>query len=218
MNPGLIVFDCDGVLVDSEVLSIKALTQVLNAAGIDIAYERVARYFGLKQADILLKISEETGKDVGDALAAEIWPATRVIFERELQPMPGIIPFLERRPGVKRCVASSSSLERIHTSLGLTGLAPYFGDSVFSSTQVARGKPAPDLVLFAAASMGVDPADCFVIEDSRFGVQGALAAGMRPIGFTGGSHMEPHHAQVLKDAGAIVVAEDFEAVERGIFG
>ena len=218
MIPGLIVFDCDGVLVDSEVLSIKALTQVLNAAGIDIAYERVAGYFGLKQADILLKISEQTGKDVGEAVAAQIWPATRAIFERELRPMPGIVAFLDRHPDVKRCVASSSSLERIHTSLRLTGLAPYFGDAVFSSTQVARGKPAPDLVLFAAASMGIDPKACCVIEDSRFGVQGAMAAGMSPIGFTGGSHMEPHHAQVLKEAGAIAVAESFEAVERAIFG
>ena len=218
MTPGLIVFDCDGVLVDSEVLSIKALTSVLNEAGIDIAYADIASHFGLKQADILLKVSEMTGVDVGAAVAARIWPATKEMFERDLKPMPGIGAFLDRHPDVKRCVASSSSLERIHNSLKLTGLARYFEGAVFSSTQVARGKPAPDLFLFAAASMKVEPAECFVIEDSRFGVEGALAAGMTPIGFTGGSHIEPQHAQGLARAGAETLAQSFDAVERRIFG
>ena len=89
---------------------------------------------------------------------------------------------------------------------------------MFSSTQVARGKPAPDLFRFAAVSMKVDPADCFVIEDSRYGVEGALAAGMTPIGFTGGSHIEPQHARSLEQAGAATLADSFEAVERRIFG
>ena len=218
MIPGLIVFDCDGVLVDSEVLSIKALTQVLNEASINITYQQVVRHFGMKQTDILLKISEITGQDIGADVAARIWPTTREMFERELKAMPGIVAFLDRHPDARRCVASSSTLERIHNSLRLTGLTRYFEGAVFSSTQVARGKPAPDLFLFAAASMNVDPGQCFVIEDSRYGVQGAVAAGMTPIGFSGGSHIEPIHTQSLKDAGAETVAETFEAVERRIFG
>ena len=140
------------------------------------------------------------------------------MFQHHLKPMPGVVEFLQRHPDQPRCVASSSSLERIHNSLQLTGLAPYFDGAVFSSTQVARGKPAPDLFLFAATSMKVAPAECFVIEDSRFGVEGALAAGMTPIGFTGGSHIEAHHAQVLSQAGAETIAQDFGAVERRIFG
>ena len=115
-------------------------------------------------------------------------------------------------------MAASSGLDRIRLSLGLTGLAPFFGEHVFSSSQVARGKPAPDLFLFAAASMGARPERCVVIEDSRFGVAGATAAGMRAIGFAGGSHIAPHHAQALAEAGAVYVARDWEAVAARLFG
>ncbi len=197
MTPQMIVFDCDGVLVDSEVLSIRAMTGVLKDAGVPVTYGMIARYFGMKQADILIKLANETGANIGVEVAERIWPAIRDLFERELRPMPGIIEFLERHSEVKRCVASSSSPERIRNSLRLTGLTGYFNEAIFSSSQVARGKPAPDLFLFAAATMDVDPRSCVVIEDSQFGVKGAIAAGMSPIGFVGGSHIEAHHADAL---------------------
>jgi HAD superfamily hydrolase (TIGR01509 family) len=218
MHPDLIVFDCDGVLVDSEVLSIGALVSVLNEGGIPATYPMIARYFGMKQADIMLKVSEDTGHDIPMELSARIWPAIRARFEAELKPMPGLADFLRRHPDVPRCVASSSGPDRIRNSLRLTGLAPFFGENIFSSSQVARGKPEPDLFLFAAATMGFEPARCVVIEDSRFGVTGAIAAGMRAIGFAGGSHIEPHHAEALAEAGALYVERDWEGVERRLFG
>ncbi len=217
MHPDLIVFDCDGVLVDSEVLSIGGVVAVLNEAGVPATYAMIARYFGMKQADIMLKVSEETGHDIPIAVSARIWPAIRDRFEAELKPMPGLADFLRRHPDVPRCVASSSGPDRIRNSLRLTGLAAFFGENIFSSSQVARGKPEPDLFLFAAASMGADPGRCVVIEDSRFGVAGAIAAGMTAIGFTGGSHIEPHHARALAEAGALYVENDWEAIEARLF-
>ena len=217
MHPDLIVFDCDGVLVDSEVLSIGGVVSVLNAAGVPATTEMISRWFGMKQADIMLKVSEETGHDVPLDVSARIWPAIRERFERELKPTPGLADFLRRHPDVPRCVASSSGLERIHDSLRLTGLAPFFGGHVFSSSQVARGKPEPDLFLFAAASMGAEPSRCAVIEDSRFGVLAAVAAGMRPLGYAGGSHIEPHHARALAEAGALYVERDWEGIETRLF-
>ena len=217
MPPDLIVFDCDGVLVDSEVLSIGGVVSVLNEAGVPATYAMVARYFGMKQADIMLKVAEETGHDVPLEVSARIWPAIRDRFEAELKPMPGLADFLRRHPTVRRCVASSSGPERIRSSLRLTGLSEFFGEDIFSSSQVARGKPEPDLFLFAAASMGVDPARCVVIEDSRFGVLGAVAAGMTPIGFTGGSHIEPEHERALAEAGALYVEGSFPAIEARLF-
>ncbi len=217
MHPELILFDCDGVLVDSEVLSIGGVVSVLNEAGIPATYDMIARYFGMKQADIMLKVSEETGHDIGNEVLARIWPALRDKFEAELKPMPGLADFLQRHPETKRCVASSSGLDRIRNSLRLTGLAPFFGEDIFSSSQVARGKPAPDLFLFAAAKMDVAPDRCVVIEDSRFGVAGALAAGMTALGFVGGSHIEAHHARALAEAGALYVESDWESVEARLF-
>lgn len=218
MHPDLIVFDCDGVLVDSEVLSIGGVVSVLNEAGVPATYAMIARYFGMKQADIMLKVAEETGHDVPLEVSARIWPAIRDSFERDLKPMPGLADFLRRHPDVPRCVASSSGPERIRNSLKLTGLAPFFGEDIFSASQVARGKPEPDLFLFAAATMGVEPSRCVVVEDSRFGVMAAVAAGMRAIGFAGGSHIEPHHAEALAEAGALHVERDYEAVEARLFG
>ena len=217
MHPDLIVFDCDGVLVDSEVLSIGGVVSVLNAAGVPATYEMIARYFGMKQADIMLKVSEETGHDIPLDVSARIWPAVRDRFEAELKPTPGLADFLRRHPGTPRCVASSSGPDRIRNSLRLTGLTPFFGEDIFSSSQVARGKPEPDLFLFAAANMGIAPSRCVVVEDSRFGVAGAIAAGMRAIGYTGGSHIEPRHAQALAEAGAVYVERDWEAVEARLF-
>lgn len=217
MHPDLIVFDCDGVLVDSEVLSIGGVVSVLNEAGIPADYAMIARYFGMKQADIMLKVSEETGHDIPLEVSARVWPAIRDRFEAELKPTPGLADFLRRHPDAPRCIASSSGPDRIRNSLRLTGLLAFFGENIFSSSQVARGKPEPDLFLFAAASMGVDPAHCVVIEDSRFGVTGALAAGMKVIGYTGGSHIEPHHAAALAEAGALYVEKDWDAIEGRLF-
>ena len=214
----LIIFDCDGVLVDSEMLAIRAMCGVLNAGGVPVTEAMILRCFGMKQLDTLRRLADETGHEIPPGVAERLWPATRMAFEASLKAMPGIFECLDRMDSPRRCVASSSHPERIATSLALTGLAGYFGDSVFSSHQVARGKPAPDLFLFAAATMGVDPARCVVIEDSVFGIQGARAAGMTPYGFSGGAHIQAGHGEALRDAGAIAVEATWNALALRLLG
>lgn len=201
---GLTIFDCDGVLVDSEILSVRAYVRAYARHGLTITEADVARCFGMKQADIFAKIGEETGAAYPLAHAADLWEEIRLLLEAELEPVPGIGDLLAALPG-PRCVASSSAPERIALSLSLTGLDGHFGPHVFSSTMVKNGKPAPDLFLHAAARMGARPEDCTVFEDSVFGILAAKAAGMRAIGFTGGRHVEATHAGPLRAAGADAV-------------
>ena len=211
----LVIFDCDGVLVDSEVLACEAFERVYAEHGMALPQGTVARGIGMKQADILLMIEEMTGHRLPDGAEAGFWPTTRTLFAEKLQPTAGIADFLRRLPQ-KRCVASSSHPERIAFSLEKTGIARYFGDAVYSSTMVKRGKPAPDLFLFAADRMGVDPARCVVIEDSPFGVQGAVAAGMTAFGYTGGAHSYDGHAARLSAQGADRVFAHWDEIAREI--
>ena len=214
--PDLIIFDCDGVLVDSEVLAVKALKQVLGEAGVPATEAMIGRCFGMKQADILARIAHETGVAIPSDVPARVWPATRSWFERALTAMPGVERFLVALGDRPRCVASSSSPERIRMSLALTGLDRFFGANIFSAQQVARGKPAPDLFLFAAERMKTDPERAVVIEDSLYGVQGARAAGMRAFGFLGGTHIEPGHGDLLGSSGAEATESSWERLARRI--
>lgn len=215
--PDLVIFDCDGVLVDSEVLAVEAFCEVLVAAGVPAKPAMIARCFGMKQADIIASVERDAGVPVPASVGDALWPATRALFDRSLGPMPGVADFIARLGDRPRCVASSSSLERIRFSLARTGLDGFFGENVFSSQMVARGKPAPDLFLLAAERMGVEPERCAVIEDSVFGVQGARAAGMRAVGFLGGSHIVPDHGARLLADGAEAAVGTFAAVERLLF-
>jgi HAD superfamily hydrolase (TIGR01509 family) len=209
----LVIFDCDGVLVDSEVLSRRGFQIVLDEAGITVPDGVIETSIGLKQADIFARIAAAAGKEIGPEIMARLWPRTRELFEAELQPTRGLIAFLESLEGA-RCVASSSHPERIRLSLALAGLDRFFGGSVFSAYQVARGKPWPDLFLFAAASMGVAPDRCAVVEDSVPGVRAAVAAGMRVLGYVGGQHIGEGHDLALKEAGASLVAGSWTKVAR----
>jgi HAD superfamily hydrolase (TIGR01509 family) len=210
----LVIFDCDGVLVDSELLSTQAIRNVLVAEGIDAPIEAITGCIGMKQADILKSVSERMQVSISPAVADHIWPATRALFQESLACTQGLRAFLDGLQ-LPRCVASSSSHERIRFSLSVTGLTPYFADgAIFSSSDVARGKPAPDLFLHAAARMAAEPSRCLVIEDSRFGVMGAIAAGMRVIGFAGGSHSGPAMARDLEANGATWVAHSWADVQR----
>lgn len=207
-NCDLVIFDCDGVLVDSEMLSVRGFKAVLGEIGLDIPAGVLEGSIGLKQADIFARIAAAAGRDIEPETMARLWPRTRELFEAELRPTPGLVTFLDRLD-IPRCVASSSHDERIRLSLRLTGLDHYFGDAIFSAHQVARGKPAPDIFLHAANAMGIDPARSVVIEDSAPGVQGAVAAGMCAVGFLGGQHIGPGHGQALREAGATFVTEDW---------
>ena len=209
----LVIFDCDGVLVDSEVLSGRGFRAVFEEIGVAIPAGILEGSIGLKQADIVARIAVATGREIGPDVMARLWPRTRELFEAELQPTPGLVAFLDRLD-VARCVASSSHVERIRLSLGLTGLDRYFGDAIFSTHQVARGKPAPDVFLHAARAMEVEPARSLVIEDSLAGVQGAVAAGMRVIGFLGGQHIGRGHGAALREAGASLVTPHWSSVAK----
>jgi HAD superfamily hydrolase (TIGR01509 family) len=185
---GLVIFDCDGVLVDSEPLAMRVLLRMLSDAGAVLAPEEAYEAFlGRSLASVCEILRRDYGVDLGADALERMRRDLNAAIRADLQPMPGIAAALG---GLGRpfCVASSSQLERIRLSLQVTGLADFFGDDLFSATMVQHGKPAPDLFLYAAERMQVAPGRCMVVEDSPAGVSAALQARMRVIGFTGGSH------------------------------
>ena len=185
----LVIFDCDGVLIDSEVISANMLIAELRGYGVTMDLEFVAQNFlGRSYPAVLAEIRQTFGVALPDHFEADYSARLLAAFERDLTVMPGVveaIAWLDR----PMCVATSSSPERVAQSLALTGLTGLFGTDVFTASRVSRGKPAPDLFLFTAAQMGVDPAQCLVIEDSLNGVRAGLAAGMEVWRFVGGSHL-----------------------------
>jgi HAD superfamily hydrolase (TIGR01509 family) len=194
----LVIFDCDGVLVDSEPISIAVLVEALAAAGVTMSEEEAhVRFLGRS----LKSMSEILHDDYGLAIDAAFLDAMRkVLYERfraELRAVEGVAETVDAL-GIAHCVASSSQPERIRLSLTVTGLLSRFEPNIFSASMVARGKPAPDLFLHASAAMGVAPGKCVVVEDSPAGIAAAKAAGMRVVAFTGGSHAKtPGHRETL---------------------
>lgn len=183
-----LIFDCDGVLVDSEPLSVAELGALLRGAGVPVEDADIFdRMIGRPLSEILGIYQGEHGIDVTSQLDA-YRASLAARFRAELQPIRGIARALDLMDHMPRACASSSTLPRLELTLKLTGLWDRFAPHIYSATQVARGKPAPDLFLFAAERLGVAPADCIVIEDSAAGVRAAKAAGMRVIGLTAGSH------------------------------
>jgi HAD superfamily hydrolase (TIGR01509 family) len=198
----LVIFDCDGVLIDSELIGAHVEAAELGRVGIPLAESEIlTRFLGMSAEAMYRALEVEHGRDLPQDFATTVQAAIDAAFERDLQVIPGIHETLDRLRTAS-CVASSSSLARLRHSLGLTGLYARFAPHVFSAEQVARGKPAPDLFLHAAETMGYQPARCLVIEDSVSGVRGAIAAGMRVWGFVGGGHCADGHAGRLLAAGA----------------
>jgi len=186
---GLVIFDCDGVLVDSERLSIRVDAVYLERLGWPMEEaEIIERFVGRSDADMRAVIEGYLGGPVPAEIDEEFDRLYRETFERELVPVEGVSDVLDRLEvaGIPVCVASSGSHAKIRRSLALTELAHYFGDRIFSATDVARGKPEPDLFLHAARSLGAPPGESAVIEDSVYGVEAALAAGMQAFAFAGG--------------------------------
>jgi len=198
----LIIFDCDGVLVDSEIVSFEAEAEVFGEIGITLtAKDLLERFLGMSSASMFAVIERERGIKLPADFAERAARRTLEAFDQRLRPIPGIAELLANLPG-RKCVASSSEPARIRHSLSLAGILHHFEPHIFSATQVKHGKPAPDLFLFAAESMGAAPARCLAIEDSVAGVTAARAAGMTVLGFTGGSHCLDGHADKLRAAGA----------------
>lgn len=188
MSGAALIFDCDGVLVDSEPLSVAELGRALRETGLAITDAQILdRMIGRPVGEIVALLADEQGIDATPAL-----PAYRerlaARFRAELRPVPGIAAALDALPPLPRACASSSTPARLELMLRLTGLWDRFAPHIVSTTQVARGKPAPDVFLLAAEGLGAAPRDCIVIEDSVAGVIAARAAGMRVIGLTAASH------------------------------
>ena len=185
----LIIFDCDGVLVDSERLSLRVDSAFLERLGWPMAEsEIIERFVGRSDADMRAEIEERTGRPIPDDVDREFDRLYREMFEAELGPVDGIVEALDEivAAGVPICVASSGGHAKIRRSLELTGLTGYFDERIFSAADVTHGKPAPDLFLHAASRMGTAPARSAVVEDSAFGVDAAIAAGMRAFAYAGG--------------------------------
>lgn len=201
-SPELLIFDCDGVLIDSEIIACRVDAECFAEIGIAITADEIAEQFvGISSAAMFAAIESRHGRKLPEDFPKTLRTRLEAAFAQELQPMPGIAAVLDNLP-TARCVASSSYPDRLSFTLGRTGLLDYFAPHIFSATMVKRGKPAPDLFLYAAAQMDVAPGDCLVIEDSRAGVEAATAAGMRVLGFVGGAHCRPDHADRLRRAGA----------------
>ncbi|MER8846652.1 MULTISPECIES: HAD family hydrolase [Mesorhizobium] len=188
MTPELVIFDCDGVLVDSEALSVSALLGMIELAGgslgEDAAYEH---FLGKSMKSVREILSRDFGLEITDQHLTAMRVDLMRKFCEELKPIPGVKEMLSNL-GLPYCVASSGTLERIRYALDVTGLLTLMEPHLFSAAMVAKGKPAPDLFLHAAATMRAHPRGCLVIEDSPAGVAAARAAGMRVLAFTGGAH------------------------------
>jgi HAD superfamily hydrolase (TIGR01509 family) len=195
----LVLFDCDGVLVDSEPIAARVLLDSVAERGVTIdPGEANDRFLGRSMAAITAILRDDYGCAFGEEGLAAMRERLFTAFRAELKPTPGIVGALERLT-VPHCVASSSQMERIRLALSVTGLLPHFDGRIFSATMVRNGKPAPDLFLYAASEMGVPPDRCLVIEDSPAGVTAAHRAGMLVFGYWGGSHASnARHRETLE--------------------
>ena len=197
----LVIFDCDGVLIDSEPIANRVLTEQLTGLGLALSYDEVMRKFvGRTRCGCLSLAAELLGRDLPEDFATGWDSSLFAALGNEVCAIDGV-PELIAEITRPFCVASNSSRQRMHVSLGAAGLLPLFEGKIFSSEDVAKPKPAPDLFLHAARAMGVSPSQCVVIEDTPTGVRAAVAAGMQVFGYAGGAHSSP---AALRAEGATV--------------
>jgi HAD superfamily hydrolase (TIGR01509 family) len=216
-NFDLIIFDCDGVLVDSEVISCRVHADVLTRHGYPISAEEVHRRFlGRSAYDAAAEVERELGRRLSETYDLERRTTLLAALADTVEAVPHLHDALDALDA-RMCVASSAAHEKIFTTLSRTGLYERFAPNIFSGTQVSHGKPAPDLFLFAAKQMAALPRRCVVIEDSVPGVTGALAAGMTVLGFHGGSHCRQGDGEALRAAGATVTFDDMRQLP-GLIG
>jgi len=210
----LVIFDCDGVLVDSEPIAAASLAAELANAGFATTPEQcVADFTGLSLDSVIAQVEARSRRRLPAGFRERLRSRDYAAFRESLQPVPGVRALLDRL-ATPRCVASSGSLQKLDVTLSATGLLDDFAPNIFSAQQVERGKPAPDLFLYAAASMGISPQDCVVVEDSVAGIVAACAAGMGVIGFAGGGHAGDGYASRLYQAGAPSVVERMDELQQ----
>lgn len=207
-----IIFDCDGVLIDSEPLVCGIVAEELTTLGYAITTEQVIRRFaGRPEHEMRAEIEAEWRQPIPPLYRENVNMRTIAAYGSELKIMPGLVEALDRIV-LPVCVASSSYPEKLRLGLKVVGLYPRFMPNVVSATLVAHGKPAPDVFLFAAGWMRVSPMRCLVVEDSVPGVIAARAAGIDVLGFTGGTHRDTDHAERLLAAGAMEVFGDMRCL------
>lgn len=183
MRFGLVIFDCDGVLVDSEYLGHAVIAEAVREQGLEIAItEAMTRFRGRRMAECVLDIERELGRKLPEGFADAVRARQMARFREEVTAIEGIEAVIDRLD-IPYCVASNGPLEKIRTTLGVSGLLHRFEGRIFSAYDVALWKPDPGLFLHAASCFRVDPARCAVIEDSLSGIRAALAAGMTPFGY-----------------------------------
>ena len=205
-SPDLVIFGCDGVLVDSERTIARVRSEILASAGIELGAELLMeRFAGVPFRDVLLTLERENGTPLQASLIEKVERRTDERLRREATATEGARRAVAAFP--RRCICSNAPRGRVDAVLERTGLAALFSGAVFTADEIAGGrpKPAPDLFLHAARTMAAAAEESFVIEDSAAGVGAGLAAGMRVIGFTGATHSFPGHADVLTEAGAETV-------------
>lgn len=193
-TPALVIFDCDGVLVDSEPIANRLIAEALSAAGLPMSGEEaLERYRGGKLTRIKLRVEADLGIDLGEHWVDGIYQRQFDAFRRELQLIPGVLDVLDTLDlaGVPYCVGSNGPLYKMRVSLGVTGLYERLESRIFSADMVAEPKPAPDLFLHAAAAFDIPPEDVAVVEDSAPGVTAGVAAGMRVFGYAHDSGEQP---------------------------
>lgn len=206
----LVIYDCDGTLIDTETLYGEVSLAACHALGLtDWTLDHyVDQLVGKPWSDGVRIIEAAHGRSLPADFEARIEEAVALRLSAELRALPGVREALGALGG-RRCVASSTSLAPLRRNLEIAGLLDLFGQDVFSASQVSRGKPWPDVFLFAARQMGVAPQSCLVIEDSAPGVAAALAAGMPVVGFVGAAHDRARMRARLSEAGALAVIDDF---------
>ena len=198
----LVIFDCDGVLIDSEIVAARLEAEAITELGLPMTAETIcARFAGTTTKEVWQTLERELGRPLPEGFFEAHLAHVREVFARELQAIVGARRAVERLT-LPFCVASSTRMPALIDNIATCGLADLFDGRVYSASQVKRAKPAPDVFMFAASQMGADPGDCLVIEDSVAGVTAARRAGMTVVGFVGGSHVTAGHAERLTAAGA----------------
>lgn len=215
--PRLVIFDCDGVLIDSEIIAARAQSRALAEHGIAITPQEAARRFaGIPDADMWQTLQDENARALPADFARQYADRLQDTFRQELRALPGVRETLAalRQRGMAYCVASSSTPPKLEAALKLVGLWEEFAPNAFSTAQVAHGKPAPDVFLFAARQMRTAILECVVVEDSVPGVRAACAARMRAVGYIGASHNGPDQRKRLLDEGAFEVIDDLRRLSE----
>jgi HAD superfamily hydrolase (TIGR01549 family) len=210
-----LIFDFDGVIADSEALANTVLAEFVTALGHPTSLEdSLQRYTGSRWNDVIAQIEAAVGKPVPAGFSDDLKSATLDRFRADLKEVSGAGKFIETFSHVPRCIASSSSIDRLRLCLEVLNLTETFGGNVFSADMVSRGKPHPDIFLLAADRLGVKPGSCLVIEDSTGGIKAAVAAGMTAVGLCAASHIRDGHHLKLREAGAVHLANSWDEVEK----